>query len=239
MLVAAHQPNYLPYCGFFHKIAHCDVFVIIDTVQFVKNGAFAWQHRNRVRSNNGWMWLTVPVLTKGKSAQKINEVEIMNDINWRHKHWQSIYQNYKKAPYFYKYSDFFEHIYKTKWDKLLDLNMEIIFYLLKVLKIDKKVTACSELGANGHKTQLLVDLCNKAGADMYLSGIHGRDYIDYGVIKKTKLKVIFQNFIHPIYDQGYSDFISNLSIIDLLFHKGEKSIDLITNNSQGVRSYVE
>src|SRR3989338_4093764 len=136
MLVAAHQPNYLPYCGFFHKIAHCDVFVIIDTVQFVKNGAFAWQHRNRVRSNNGWMWLTVPVLTKGKSAQKINEVEIMNDINWRHKHWQSIYQNYKKAPHFYKYSDFFEHIYKTKWDRLLDLNMKMIFYLLKVLKID-------------------------------------------------------------------------------------------------------
>lgn len=227
MLAAAHQPNYLPYCGFLHKIAHCDIFVIMDTVQFVKTGAFAWQHRNRIRTKDGWMWLTVPVLSKGRSTQKINEVKIRNDMDWRRKHWKSIYQNYNKAPYFGKYSDFFEYIYKRNWDKLIDLNTEIIFYLLKVLKIDKKIITCSELGITSRKTALLTDLCNRVGADAYLSGIHGRDYMDYDLTKKNNLRVVFQNFIHPVYNQGYSDFIPNLSAIDVLFHNGDKSIDLI------------
>ncbi len=240
MIVGGHQPNYLPYCGFFHKIAYCDVFVIIDNVQFVKGGLFGWQHRNRIRTKDGWMWLTVPILTKGRYLQKINEAEINNTKSWRRKHWLSIYLNYKNKPYFGKYSDFFEDLYKRDWNKLIDLNMEVISYLLKVLKIDKKIVKCSELGIEGHKSQLLVDMCNKFGTKTYLSGIHGRDYIDFDLIRKNGLKMLFQNFNHPIYEQGYyKDFVSNLSVIDLLFNKGDESIDLILDKKKETKPYVE
>ena len=239
MIIAGHQPNYLPYCGFFHKIAHCDLFAIVDTVQFVKRGPFGWQHRNRIRTKDGWMWLTVPVLTKGRYYQKINEVEINNDINWRRKHWMSIYLNYKKAPHFNKYSDFFEDLYKRNWDRLIDLNMEVISYLLKALKIDKKIFRCSELSIESGKSQLLVEMCNKFGSGTYLSGIHGRDYLDLDLIKRNNLKVLFQDFNQPVYEQLYNDFIPNLSVIDLLFNKGDESIDLILNRKEEAAQYVE
>lgn len=237
MIVMGHQPNYLPYCGFFHKIAHCDLFILLDTVQFIKKGPLGWQHRNRIRTKDGWIWLTVPILTKGRYTQKIKDVEINNMTPWRHKHWRSIYLNYNKAPYFYKYSDFFEDLYKRSWNKLLDLNREIIRYLLGALKIKKRVVLGSELNLEGQKTHLLVDMCKKLDADTYLSGIHGRDYIDYDVLKKNNLKVVFQNFVHPLYNQGYKDFIPNLSVIDLLFHEGGRSLELIIN--KGEKPYVE
>lgn len=241
MLIAGHQPNYLPYCGFFHKIAYCDIFVIVDTVQFVKRGPFGWQHRNRIRTKDGWAWLTVPTLTRGRYHQKINEAEICNDIDWQRKHWRSIYLNYKRAPYFNKYSDFFDHIYnKKKWDKLVDLNMEIITYVLKALKIERRVVLCSKLGIRNEGSQLLVDICKKFDSDAYLSGTHGRDYIDNDVIKNNNLKVLYQNFDHPVYEQGYDDFIPNLSVIDLLFRAGDNAIDmLLRGKGEGACPHVE
>ena len=133
MLVAVHQPNYLPYCGFIHKAALSDVFVILDSVQFVKGGAFAWQHRNKIRTKDGSMWLTVPVLKKGRHHQSINEVRINNKFAWRRKHWKSIYENYRNTRYFSKYSDFFESVYIKEWERLIDLNVEIINFLRWIL----------------------------------------------------------------------------------------------------------
>ncbi len=238
MLIAGHQPNYLPYCGFFHKAALSDVFVIVDAVQFVKGGPFAWQHRNKIRTKDGWIWLTVPVLTKGKYHQNINEVKINNIFDWRRKHWRSIYMNYRNAQYFEKYSDFFEFVYKKEWERLVDLNMEIISFLLKELGIEKRVIKCSELGATGGKTELLADICRRLNSNKYLSGVHGREYIDEEMIKENNLEVIFQDFEHPVYDQGYSDFIPNLSVIDLLFRNGKRSLDLIMESGERAKNYV-
>ncbi len=239
MIVAGHQPNYLPYCGFFHKLALCDVFAIVDTPQFVKRGPFGWQHRNKIRTKDGWMWLTVPVLTKGKYHQRICDTEINNNIDWRRKHWRSICLNYKSAPYFAGHSDFFEALYRKNWTSLADLNTEIILYMAKALKISTKIVKCSELDIDGRGSDLLINICRKLGAAEYLSGIHGRDYIDMDAINRSGIKVVFQDFKHPVYGQGYGDFIPNLSAIDLLFRRGDEAAELISNKEEAAAQYVE
>jgi len=142
MIVSIHQPEYLPWLGFFHKVHQSDIFVLLDNVQYEKN---YFQNRNKIRTQSGRTWLTVPVLTKGKSNQQINEVKIDNKSNWSKKHWRSIDLNYKNAPYFDNYREFFFDLYKKEWIKLVDLNETIITYLIKELEIDLKLIKSSEL----------------------------------------------------------------------------------------------
>ncbi|MBL7198465.1 MAG: WbqC family protein [Candidatus Omnitrophica bacterium] len=227
MILSAHQPNYLPYAGFFHKIANCDTFAIWDTVQFVKRGTFGWIHRNRIKTHNGCIWLTVPILSKGKYKQLIIDTYVNNDIPWQKKHWRSIYLNYSKAPYFNKYSDFFEEFYKKKWDKLADLSEVIIRYIVDILAIRTKIVKCSNFKLNSHGTDLIIDVCKKIGADTFLSGKHGKDYLDEEKFNENNIKLIYQNFKHPCYKQLFEPFIENMSIIDLLFNEGENSINIL------------
>lgn len=228
MILSAHQPNYLPYIGFFHKIINCDIFVIWDTVQFVKRGPFGWQHRNKIRTKNGWIWLTVPVLTKGKYEQLIIDTRINNDMPWPRKHWNSIYLNYNRAPYFNKYSDFFAGLYKKRWDRLAELSETAIYYIAKALGIKTKIIKCSSLGLNSHGTDLIINVCKKIGADTFLSGRHGRDYLDEEKFSEAGIRLIYQDFKHPGYEQVYKPFIENMSIIDLLFNAGENSLKILT-----------
>ena len=144
MTLVAHQPEYLPYLGFFYKAKRADKFIFVDHVQFQKEG---FQNRNRIRTGpglDGWTWLIIPVLGKGKMLQKINEVEIDNSRLWAKKHWKSIYFNYKNAPFFNKYKDFFEQIYSKKWEKLADFNEAIICYLFEQLDINVPIYKSSD-----------------------------------------------------------------------------------------------
>lgn len=228
MIITGHQPNYLPFLGFFHKIAQADVFAIVDNVQFVKRGTFGWMNRNRIRTKDGWMWLSVPVLTKGKYHQLIIETKINNDLPWGKKHFNAIYHNYHRAPYFKKNIGFFEDIYKRHWDNLNDLNIEIITYIIKELGINiKKIVRCSDLGVEGKATNYVIDICRKLKADTYLSGIHGKDYLDKSLFLKENIKLIYQEFVHPVYKQQFAGFIAELSIIDLLFNCGPNSLDIL------------
>lgn len=233
MILSAHQPNYLPYIGFFHKIANCDIFAIWDTVQFVKRGTFGWMGRNRIKTRNGWLWLTVPILTKGKYKQLIIDTYINNDIPWQRKHWHSIYLNYHKARYFNKYSDFFEELYKKRWNKLAELSEAIIDYTVDKLKIKTKIIKCSSLRLNSHGTNLIIDVCKKTGADAFLSGKHGKDYLEVKKFRENNIKLIYQNFKHPHYKQLYGPFIENMSIIDLLFNEGENSAKILAEITKG------
>src|SRR3989338_9424263 len=159
MILSAHQPNYLPYIGFFHKMANSDIFAIWDTVQFVKRGTFGWMNRNRIKTQNGWMWLTVPVLTKGRYEQLIIDTCINNDLPWQRKHWKTIYLNYHKAVYFDKYSAFFEEFYKKRWEKFTDLSETAIRYIAEMLDIKTKIIKCSDLMLNSRGTDLIIAVC--------------------------------------------------------------------------------
>jgi hypothetical protein len=230
MIIAGHQPNYLPYLGFFHKITMCDMFVIVDTVQYVKRGPFGWINRNKIRTSggkDGWVWLTVPVLSKGKFTQDIIDTMVDNSKPWSHKHWRSIEVEYQKAPYFHEHKEFFRQLYERKTDKLADLNESIIRYLISAFGIKVEITKTSVLGAQGKGDELIIDMCKRLGADSYVHGRHGKDYINPVKFDDNKIKCIYQDFTHPVYKQLHEPFMPEMAAIDLLFNHGPESLKII------------
>jgi len=229
MIVCGHQPNFLPYLGFFHKMMHCDQFVIVDNVEFVGKGPFGWIHRNKIRIHNkDEHWLTVPVYQKGRFHQKINEVEINNQEHWRRKHWKAIRLNYQQSPYFDEYADELKKIYEQEWDKLINLNRTLLEWIIDCLDIEVPIAISSKQGIEGKETDLVINLCEAFGGDIYLSGTHGKDYLDRERIEESAIEILFQEFDHPTYPQPrYDDFVSHLSVVDLLFNCGPDSRGII------------
>ncbi len=220
MIVGIHQPNYLPYLGFFDKMRRSDIFVIYDDAQFNKDD---FQHRNKIRIYHGWKWLTVPV---GKKNININKIQIKNDIEfskikWSYAHLREIKDNYKDTPYYHLYEKELEKIYKRTHDKLIDLNMNLIYFLMDAFNINTKIIFSSNYGFSSKSSEKLVEIIEAAGGDIYLSGPGGRNYLDLALFEKKKVKVEFQDYTYPIYQQRYDGFIPNMSSIDALFNVGK------------------
>jgi hypothetical protein len=206
-----------------------DIFVLLDNVPYSKND---FQNRNKIRtkgSKEGWCWLTVPTLTKGKFGQKINQVEINNaDISWQKKCWKSINYNYTQAMYFEVYRALFHDLYcEKRWGKLVDLNVYIIKMLVQQLGMDAELILASELGVSGSGSGLLLDICRQLSADVYVSGRMGKDYLDESIFQRHGIRVDYQSFQHPEYVQVYEPFIPKMSAIDLLFNCGERSKEIL------------
>lgn len=219
MIVGIHQPNYLPYLGFFDKMKKSDIFIIYDDAQFNKGD---FQHRNKIRIYHGWKWLTVPV---EKKHVPINQIKIKNDlkigdINWQEVHFKEIYDNYGKAPFYEKYEDGLRKIYEQEYDLLVDLNIKLIKIMMKSFAIDTKLVYSSEFGFKTKSTEKLIDLISAVGGDVYLSGPAGKDYMDIELFDKNDIHIVFQDFEHPFYKQQYDDFIPNMSALDALFNIG-------------------
>ena len=223
LIVAIHQPQYLPWSGYIDKMDKADVFCYLDNVQYKKN---EWQNRNRIKTSAGWQWVTTPV--SYHFPQKIYEVKINNTVNWRRKHLQALITNYKKAPYFDEYIDLFRRIYAADWEYLVDLNIEVAEKIRSALGIGGKVTVrASELDLSDNPTDRLIDICKSTGCDTYLAGADGASYMDLSRFDARHVSVIFQKFNHPVYSQLFGEFVSHLSIIDLLFNCGSDSMQLI------------
>lgn len=234
MIVTIHQPEHLPWLGFFDKIRQADVIVLLDTTQFAKED---FQNRNRIKTENGPVWLTVPVFKKGKSSQLITETEIFNDKKWQKRCWNLIYQYYKNAPFFEEHKQFFNDLYTQQWTKLVDLNITIIRYLVDQFGLKTKIVTASELDVyEKGSTSVLLSLCKSLGADIYLSGKFGKNYLDENQFEENNIKVKYQDFHHPIYQQLWGEFIANMSSIDLLFNCGESSLDIISKANIPVNS---
>ena len=228
MILSSHQPQYLPWLGYFDKINNSDCFVFLDTVQYKER---EFQNRNKIRGGDGWIWLTVPVISKGQGRQNIADVKIDNSLDWRNKHWGSIKHCYGKTPFFNKYAGFFEDIYKTRWEKLMELNIHIIKHLLKELEIDTPLYYESEVGTSSRATDRIIEICQKLKADTYLSGAGGRAYLEEEKFPRAGIKLEYQEFKHPIYCQrsgrDEEDFIPYMSAVDLLFNEGDNSRNIL------------
>jgi hypothetical protein len=221
MRACLHQPQFIPYLGFFNKVAQCDVYVVLDDVKAV-DGDFT--NRNRLKSPQGAYWIFIPVK---KKDTLIKEMEISYKTPWVSKHLKSLTQ-YGRALFFNSYYSDIEKIYKKKQlEFVMDIDMEFLKWLFDVLEINIKMVYSSNLNVKSTKTQRLVDICKAIGADVYLSGIGGKNYLDLTLFEKEGIKVEFQNFKHPLYPQRFGGFIENLSIIDLLFNCGEKSLEIL------------
>ena len=227
MIVAIHQPEYLPWLGFFKKMMNVELFVFLDDVQFRKKG---WQNRNRIRINDGTALLSIPVHTH--SYPKINEVTIDNEKNWSIRHKKSILYNYARAPYFDEIKDFIESIFEKKFQYLVDLNTEIIKFIMNELEIKSKIVFSSELEISKKGSGRVLDICKAVGADHYITGTFwAESNLRVEEFKKSNIDVEFQKFQHPIYKQIHGEFIPEMSIIDLLFNEGRKEAKKILQNS--------
>ncbi len=236
-LLSAHQPVYLPWLGFFDKIEVSDLFVIFDDVPYSKK---MWYNRNFINGINNKILLSVPVRFKTSDQTKHKDVIIDNSTQWQKKHWKSICVSYSNYPYFQEYADKLEKIYNTKWEKLIDLNLELIFLFLKFLKIKTKIVRASSYLFKGSKSDLIVDMCKSLKFDHYLFGELGKNYCDYSLFEKNSIKPKFQEYVHPEYQVlNKKNFFKNMSILDLLFYYGEKSKSMIRKNNLTKNEYFK
>jgi hypothetical protein len=234
MIVSIHQPNYLPWLGYFNKIANSDVFIFLDSVQYTTK---SFINRNKIKTPRGVQWITLPCLSTGRYGQLINEVEIANSKCWDRIHWNMIKGNYAKTPYFQDYKYLFESIYQKEWDNLAELNETLVKLICEILNIKNvKFLRASELNISGKSTEMLINICKAVGGDTYLSGNGGKNYMDEQLFEKEGIKLKYSEFQHPVYNQLWGDFVPNLSVIDFIFNEGGSNFLNIKDNNNEKRS---
>ncbi|MBD0329021.1 MAG: WbqC family protein [Thermoleophilia bacterium] len=221
--LAIHQPNYIPWPGYFHKLAAADVFVYLDAVQYPRGQSFA--ARNRIKTPNGVVFLTVPVsVPKGRKGKaSYLEVEFA-DARWRERHLKTIEQSYRRAPHFEEVYALYRPEVESR-ETLVELNVGLIEAFSVFLGIEtRRVRLSQTLESFGERTQLIVDVCRALDAEVYLSGGGGgREYNDEALLEAHGIALRYDEFAYPEYPQLWGAFEPNLSIVDLLFNCGPAS----------------
>ncbi|MEJ2730273.1 MAG: WbqC family protein [Deltaproteobacteria bacterium] len=228
MIISTSQPYFLPFPGFFYKAHLSDVFVILDSVQFPRGTT--WLSRNRFKNDQGAFSLTVPVWKKGLGLQRIHEVRACYEFRWVSKHLASLKTAYARAPYFGDHLPFIETTYRNRFERLIDINLAFIRYLFRQLKMETEIKLLSELGIQAAGNQMLVEICRRLGASVYLAQQAAVKYLDRGLFQKEAVEV---QLIKPpacVYPQLWGAFISNLSALDLLLNCGPKAHDILTGS---------
>lgn len=221
-VIAIHQPNFLPWLGYFHKMIHSDVFVFFDDVQFPRGKSFC--SRVLIKSPSGEQWLTIPVAGKGDKSL-INQVEV-NGNAWIKKTLKSLIFNYQKAPFFKELYPGLEQIFKKEQPLLSELNIELIRFIIEYLESDTRLLRSSEIyeGNELPSDEKIIYLLKELNASHYISGsgAGSRRHIDENEFSSNNIQLVWQHFRHPEYPQLFGEFLPNLSIIDLLFNCGSK-----------------
>ncbi|MDO9391023.1 MAG: WbqC family protein [bacterium] len=218
MIVAAHQPNYLPWAGYFYKMARCDVFVFLDSVQYSRTSYTA---RCSIKQSDGRAsWLSVPVLKKGRYFQNVSEVTIDNQRPWQSEHLKTLESCYSRTPYFKEYTWLLDLVCRQKWENLSQLNRAVIIKLAEHLGIKAKFANLSDLEAAGKSTEMLVSLCRSLKADEYLSGAGGENYLGQELFQQAGIDLKYTEYQPQPYPQLWGEFVPGLSAMDLLFNCG-------------------
>lgn len=219
MTVAAiMQPTYLPWAGYLAMIEKADIFVFLDSVQFARR---SWQQRNRIKSANGELMLTVPVHSKGLRDQKIQDVRIERESGFANKHISAIDLNYRGSAAFETASPELYTILSNGHEKLCDLSLDLIGWLMEKLGCNTPTVRSSQLATTGKKDALLLSICREIGADTYLSAAASQDYLDASqCFPSSGVEIVYHRYDHPVYPQLHGAFISSLSAIDILFNCG-------------------
>lgn len=225
MITSANQPYFCPFPGFFYKALLSDVLIILDEVQFPHGTT--WISRNRFKNDQGALWLTIPVWKKGLGAQQINQVRICYERRWPHKHLESFKSAYGHAPYLEDHIGFIEELLTARFERLIDLNLAIIRYLIDCLQIKIRLVLLSELGVKGRANQLLIEICKAIGASAFLAQSRAKKYLDGELFRKNGIELRFVRYVPPVYPQLWGDFLANLSAYDLLLNCGPKAREIL------------
>jgi hypothetical protein len=226
MILSTNQPYFSPFPGFFYKAHQSDIFVVLDQVQFPLGTT--WLSRNRFKNDQGTLWMTVPVWKKGLGLQRIDEVKICHEGRWAKKHLESLKSAYGKAPYFRDHLDFVEGMFSSRTEKLIDLNMEIIRYLMGQLHIETTLALLSELSIEARGDQMLIEICKKLGASQFLAQHATKKYLNEDLLGEAGIELKYFTPPSLIYPQLWGSFIPNLSTFDILFNCGPKARDILT-----------
>lgn len=226
-VVVIHQPDFMPYLGFFDRLLKADIFVILDNVQYVRDSSRAWTARDKIKTAQGEKWIKVGT-KRAPLGTKINEIVLSEENNWRVSHINLFQENYRSAPYYDEIIPYIKELYDYRCKYLVDFNLKAIEMLLSLFDIKVQMVIASDLNVNGKNNELVINIIKKLSCRKYLSGIGARDYYVPELYEKAGIDVIWQNFTHPIYEQQYDGFIPYLSSVDLLFNCGiDKSRNIL------------
>jgi len=228
MKVSIHQPDYLPWMGYFNKIKDSDVFVFLDSATYSRNG---FHNRNKIKTSQDWCYLTIPI-PRDECFHPMKQVKLPEDNGWAKKHMQSIQSNYSKSHFWDKYKDFFDDLYNNRvgeFSTLADLNIYFIEYICKELGIKTKLLRDSQMDINHDlkSSELLLAICKSLQADKYLSGPSGKKYLDLEIFNKDNIEIEFQDYHQKSYKQLFGDFVPGLSILDILFNEGTDALNYL------------
>lgn len=212
--IAIHQPNYLPWIGYFHKILQSDTFVFFDDVEYTSG---SWINRNKIKTPNGWTWLTVPV---ADSDGPIHNARIATHEDWREEHWKSFQHNYGGAEHFEQWKSLLHETYSQRWEFLDPLNRHLLEEICERVGIEYNFVKSSELGVEATASERLAVICADLDADVYLCGMGADGYMDESVFEEYEIAVKYQSFDHPTYEQRFGEFIPQLSFIDACLNLG-------------------
>ncbi|MCX6210270.1 MAG: WbqC family protein [Bacteroidetes bacterium] len=220
MKAAILQSNYIPWKGYFDLMNSADVFIIYDEVQYTKND---WRNRNKIKTSNGLIWLTIPV-KQAQLSQRIIDTEVVNN-EWRRKHWNAINLAYSKTPFFKSYHSIFEALYLGSIEtNLSKINYSFLTAINEILNIKTKILWSQDLVLIEGKTERLVDLCKKVAATEYISGPSAKDYINQNLFKEEQMKITWMDYSnYPEYTQLYPPYENAISILDLIFNEGNNA----------------
>jgi hypothetical protein len=223
--VAIVQSSYIPWKGYFDLIRSVDEFILLDTVQFSKG---SWRNRNRIKTKDGVAWLSIPVRTSGRLLQTIEDT-VVSDPGWAARHWQNIRDAYRRAPFFERYAEPFEAMYRSlRSDRLSHINRALTELACGALGIATRISWASDYHMGDGRMQRLIDLCQQAGATEYLSGPSARGYIDEALFTEAGIDLYFADYSgYPEYPQPYPPFEHAVSVLDLLFCTGPQALSFM------------
>lgn len=218
MIVTIHQPEHLPWLGYFNKMAKAEKYVILDSVQFEKN---YFQNRNKIMGSNGVQWLSIPVQMKGHMDNTIATTQIFGDERWKKKYLNTIQMSYSKYPFFKEVFPVIQKAIDIETNLIADINISIFKAFAERMDMHPKFIRSSTLDVEGLKSDLILDICKATDATVYIAGPSGRDYLDMESFKEAGIEVKFNDYTHPKYPQRKTEeFIPYLSSLDLFMNCG-------------------
>lgn len=231
--VAIVQSFYIPWKGYFDLINTADELILFDDMQYARR---FWNNRNKIKTAQGVIWLSIPVQVKGRFHQAIKDT-LISDPQWRSRHWETIQRCYARAAYFKKYREIFETLYLGGEETLLSrINYRFITVLCELLGIATKISWSMEYRIAPGKTARLVDLCRQAGADVYVSGPTARGYLEEELFREAGIELRYMDYSdYPIYPQLYPPFVHEVSIIDLILNTGPQAQQYMKSFKRSVR----
>jgi hypothetical protein len=233
--VAIVQSSYIPWKGYFDIMASVDEFVLYDDRQFTRRD---WRNRNRIKTPLGTQWLTIPVESKGRYEQRIDET-LIGDPRWADRHWSTILHSYVRAPHFSDYRDALEELYGTSTERRLSAaNRRFLEAIAGLLGIRTSLSWSTDYEAEGAKTERLVSLCHAAGATEYVTGPRARDYLDDTAFEDAGIRLSYFDYSgYPEYEQLHPPFEHEVTVLDLILHTGAEAPQYMKSSTGALASH--